>query len=337
MRLSGLSWFGGETPDMAPNGLWVHDLNFYMDLMAREKINVIRVPFSAELALYHWDDQPSQGFVSASPRHQNKKAMDILDDLFDQAHSRGMLILLDLHRLNNQYISELHYDPDNSRFTAETFIQTWFKILDRYHDHPALWGIDLLNEPHGRATVNDGNPNTDWKMAAEDAIRKIEDRFPKANWIYLVEGVEWGKQLSGFTQGLIQPPSSAKHRIAYSAHNYGRSVVPSTNIWDVNGLHQDWDNHFGLLREQGQAVIIGDWGGRTDLDSDWMNVFVDYLRDRNMTNTFFWSLGPNSGDVAGFLQDDWTSVDEFKRTAVHRLQPNPFPAPHAAPPQKKMF
>ncbi len=327
MRVRGVSWFGSETPDATPNGMWVHDMDFFMDLMAAEGFNVIRVPFSAELALYHWDDQPGQGFVSASPRHHQKTAMEILDDLFDQAQARNMLVLLDLHRLNNGYISELHYDPNDGRFTADTFMLTWFKILDRYHDHPALWGVDLLNEPHGRATVNDGNPNTDWRMFVELAIHKLEARFPAARWIYLVEGVEWGKQLAGFGQRLVEPPASAKHRVAYSAHNYGRSVVPSTNVWDVAGLHRDWDNHFGALRQQGQAVIIGEWGGRTDVDRDWMNLFVDYLRENDMTDTFFWSLGPNSGDVAGFLLDDWTRVDAFKREVIHRLQPKPVPTP----------
>lgn len=326
MRLRGISWFGIETQDITPNGMWQHNMTFYMDLMAAEGFNVIRVPFSSELVLYNWNDYPDQGFVSSSPAQQHKTALEILDDLFDEALARKMLILLDLHRLNKGYISELHYDPNDGRFTAETFMDTWFKMLDRYHEHPALWGVDLLNEPHGRATVNTGDPSTDWKMFAEFAIHGIEKRYPKARWVYLVEGVEWGKQVSGFTQGLIQPPSSASDRVAYSAHNYGRSVVPSINVWDEAGLRRDWDDHFGSLRALGQAVIIGEWGGRTDIDSSWMQMFTAYLVEKNMTDTFFWSLGPNSGDVAGYLQDDWTTIDEFKLGVIQKLQPNPYPA-----------
>lgn len=332
MRISGVSWFGSETPDMTPNGMWVHNMTFYMDLMAAQNFNVIRIPFSSELVLYHWDDYPSPGFVSASPDQQHKKAIEILDDVFDHAHARNMLILLDLHRLNDQYISELHYDPNDGRFTSATFIETWFKMLDRYHQHPALWGVDLLNEPHGRATVNDGNPNTDWKMFAEYAIHQIEERFPEASWIYLIEGVEWGKQLSGFAQNFIEAPAKAQHRVAYSAHNYGRSVVPTTNVWDVNGLYQDWDSHFGFIWKKGQAVIIGEWGGKTEIDAGWMDTFVGYLKERNMTDTFFWALNENSGDVAGFLQSDWTTIDNFKRGVVQKLQPSPHPVPHAVLP-----
>lgn len=327
MRVRGISWFGAETPDMTPNGMWQHSMTFYMDLMASEGFNVLRVPFSSELVMEHWDAYPDEGFVASSPLHHRTKAMKILDDVFDQAHERNMLILLDLHRLNWGYISELHYDPNDGRFTSETFLKTWFRMLDRYGKHPALWGVDLLNEPHGRATVNTGDPRTDWKAFAEMAIGEIEARYPAAKWMYLVEGVEWGKQLAGFAQGLIQAPASARNRVAYSAHNYGRSVVPSTNIWDTPGLHRDWDEHFGWLREQNQSVIIGEWGGRTDIDSQWMQIFVDYLMDENMTDTFFWSLGPNSGDVQGYLLDDWTSIDSFKHDVIQRLQPSPYPKP----------
>ena len=256
MRVRGISWFGAETPDRTPNGMWQHNMTFYMDLMAAEGFNVIRVPFSAELVLEHWDDYPDEGFVSASPDHHHKKAMEILDDVFDKAHARNMLILLDLHRLNWNYISELHYDPNDGRFTSETFMETWFQMLDRYHAHPALWGVDLLNEPHGRATVNTGDPRTDWKAFAELVISEIEKRYPAATWMYLVEGVEWGKQLAGFAQGLIQAPLSAQYRVAYSAHNYGRSVVPSTAMTAASdGLPETVMSAMGRLPSKGTGLV----------------------------------------------------------------------------------
>jgi endoglucanase len=322
MRIRGISWFGMETPDRAPNGLWVHDMAFYMDLLAADGFNVLRVPFSAQWVLYDMDAYPDEGFVSADPGNQHKKSVEIMDTLFDMAHARNMRILLDLHRLNWGYISELHYDPNDGRFTSDGFLETWYKILDRYADHPALWGVDLLNEPHGRATWGTNDPQTDWRMFADVAIRRIETRYPNASWIYLVEGIEWGKQLAG---ARFAPLDFPPHRVAYSAHNYGRSVVPSINTWDTSSLYNDWDSHFGFLREDNHTVIVGEWGGRTDIDRDWMTIFVQYLKERDMTNTFFWSGGPNSQDVAGYMLDDWTSVDEFKRSVIAELQPNPFP------------
>jgi endoglucanase len=323
LRIKGISWFGLETPDLAPNGLWVHPMEFYMDLLAEDHFNVLRVPFSAEWVLYNWDAYPDQGFVSQDPARRDLTAVQILDAVFDMAEARNMLVLLDLHRLNWKYISEVWYDPNDGRFTDATFLETWFRVLDRYRDRRNLWGLDLLNEPHFRATWGTDDPATDWRRFVQDAIGQIEARYPDAPWVYLVEGVEWGKQLGNAG---AHPVSG---RVAYVAHNYGRSIVYSINVYDVPSLHYDWDTHFGYLRAQGQSVIVGEWGGRTDLDREWMRIFVDYLGDRNMTDNFFWSLGPNSGDVAGYLLDDWTTVDAYKREVTARLQPHPHPSPAA--------
>ena len=327
MKIKGISWFGLETPDLCPNGLWAaNDMAFYLDTLAADNFNVLRIPFSAEWVLYHLDAYPDMGFVNADPAIHHKKSIEILDRLLDMAHDRNMLVLLDLHRLNWNFISELWYDPNDARFTEAGFFETWYTILDRYHDHPALWGVDLLNEPHGRAEWGTGNSATDWKQFAEYAIHEIEKRYPKANWVYIVEGIAWGKDLSGARYSKINMPMKAAHRLAYSAHNYGKSVVPFIDM-NQNALYQDWNDHFGFLRDEGYAVIIGEWGGRVDLDAEWMSIFTQYLRENNMTDTFFWSLGPNSGDVAGYLLENWTTVDSFKQKITAALQPHPFPVP----------
>jgi endoglucanase len=70
-------------------------------------------------------------------------------------------------------------------------------------------------------------------------------------------------------------------------------------------------------------VVPGEWGGKTSIDMDWMNNFISYLIDKEIHNNFFWSLGPNSGDVGGLLLDNWTDVDQFKINLLQQLQGNP--------------
>ena len=325
MHVRGISWFGLETQDMVMNGLWSHPMTFYMDLMAREGFNVIRVPFSAEWAVNRFDQYPYSGLLAGDPIRQHRQAVEILDDLFDMAHERDILILLDLHRLNWNYISELWYSPENNLYPAESFFTAWFAVLDRYHNHPALWGVDLLNEPHGRATWGTDDPSTDWRLFVETALPRFEERYPTAHWVYLVEGIGWGKSLADAVASPVRVPPTVTTRLAYSAHNYGRSVVPSIDVQNLGALHWDWDTNFGAVRKQNQAVVIGEYGGQTYLDSAWMDHFVDYCVENGITDTFFWSLGPNSGDVAGYLLDDWTTVDEFKRGIVQRMCPEPLP------------
>lgn len=322
-NMSGLSWFGFETQDFVLNGLWDHPMEFYLDLIRENGINTLRIPYSSEWIHYNFDKYPYDGFVSADPSCQHKKSIEILDQLFLLAEARSIKIMLDLHRLHKEYISELWYSPTDNLYTSDTFLDTWFAILDRYHDRPNLIAIDLLNEPHGSATWGNSNPGTDWNHFVEYVIPKFEERYPNNTWLYLVEGIGWGKDLSQVQYFPINIPSSVKGRLVYSAHSYGKSVVSSIDVYNSYQLYQDWENSFGYLSSEGYSFIIGEYGGITDIDAPWMTTFANYLIEKNMRNNFFWSLGPNSGDVHGLLLDDWTTIDKFKLSIIHTLQPYP--------------
>ena len=249
--------------------------------------------------------------------------LEILDVLFEKARQSGIVILLDLHRLHKEYISELWYSPYDDTYSTDVFFETWFTMLDRYSDHPNLLGIDLLNEPHGRATFGSNDVNTDWKLFIEYAVPKITQRYPSAQWLIFVEGIEWGHTFSHYVSSPIHfKPQELMKRLVFSPHIYEKSVVPSTSL-DPNILHSQWDQDFGFLVSWNKTVVPGEWGGRVDIDRDWMNIFAYYLENNRMRNNFFWSLGSNSGDVAGFLLDDWTSIDTFKQSLIQQIQPSP--------------
>ncbi len=325
--IRGASWFGFETQDFVINGLHAHPMDFYVKLLANEGINALRVPVSAEWLLYNEGLYPYEGFVAADPDNQHKTSLQILDHLFDKASGSNILILLDMHRLHKEYISELWYSPYDGTFTEDDYFAAWYKLLDRYGNHSALLGIDLLNEPHGRATWGDDVPSTDWRRFAEHALDTLEKRYPGNRWIYLVEGINWGVDLSRAGDTPVRPPASAKDRVIYSAHTYGKSVVASTDPDNVAVLEDGWYRNFGYLRDRGLQVIVGEWGGKVYLDAQWMNHFADYVIEHDMRDNFFWSLGPNSGDVAGYLLDDWTTIDDFKRVVVSRICAVPVPTP----------
>ena len=320
--IRGISWFGFETPDFVVNGLWTHPLDWYLDLLKQNNINAIRIPFSAEWIYYNWEHVPEQWFIGADPTLYGKKSIEILDAIFDYTEENDILIMLDLHRLHKEYISELWYSPYDGMFTSDMFYDTWFKIIDRYHTRKNLFAIDLLNEPHGQATWGDNNPSTDWRLFAQGAITVFMNKYPNAKFVYFVEGIGWGKYLHEYQNTPFNLSKDKMKKVIFSPHNYGKSVVPSTNM-DIGALHYDWDFNFGFLRDLNLTVVPGEWGGRTEIDSDWMNLFVDYLISKDIRNSFFWSLGPNSGDVAGLLYDNWTDMDMFKMNIISRLQPEP--------------
>ena len=131
-KLRGISWFGFETQDYVVNGLWVHNMKWYIDLLKSNNFNVIRIPYSSEWIHYNIDKYPDQGIISADQTLYNKKSIEILDELFDYTEQNNILIMLDLHRLHKEYISELWYSPTDQQYTSDTYFSTWFTILDRY-------------------------------------------------------------------------------------------------------------------------------------------------------------------------------------------------------------
>ncbi len=182
-----------------------------------------------------------------------------------------------------------------------------------------IGAIDLLNEPHGQATWGAGNPSTDWNHFAEAVIPVLGAYVPNSKFLMFVEGIEWGHTFRDYPKAPLSVPDEFQHRVVFSPHTYGKSVVPESSF-DANVLFNQWDTDFGFLRTQhSKSVVVGEWGGRTDIDQEWMRILVRYLIQRNMTDNFFWSLGPNSGDVQGFLLDDWTSIDPFKSNILRQI------------------
>jgi len=320
--LRGLSWFGFETPDFVMNGLWLHDLDFYFTILSNLGINAIRVPFSSEWIYYNYDQYVNEALVSADPQCSHLQSIEILDLIFDKAEEKGIMILLDHHRLHKEYISELWYSPTDDAYTDDTFFATWYRILDRYIDRPNLLGIDLINEPHGQATFGGGG-DTDWKQFVEYAVPVIIDHYPERRFLVFIEGINWGHTFDAYHAHPLNLAPSYLSQIVFSPHVYGRSVVPTTSE-DPETLRSQWNEYFGFLDTDYDKVIIpGEWGGKTDIDQTWMNIFADYVVSKPIKSNFFWSLGPNSGDVGGLLLDDWSTLDQFKIDLLYKMVPNP--------------
>lgn len=206
-RVKGLSWFGFESAeDTTLHGLWKHPMGWYIDLLKSRGINTLRIPFSVDWVYYRRDSYPYEGLVAADPENQHKKGFEILDTLFDMTARAGINIMLDNHRNNPDFIGELWYEQDR-RYSSETFMQSWFSVLDRYHNRSNLMAVDIKNEPHGRATWGTGDTSTDWRLFAEYAISSIHTRYPESSFLFVVEGIGWGKYLGNAVASPIRMPA----------------------------------------------------------------------------------------------------------------------------------
>lgn len=113
--------------------------------LANIGINTIRIPFG----YWIFDDFP--------PFEKN---IQYLDFAFDMAEKYGLKILLDLHGApgsQNGYdhsgrIGDINWDKDPKNVVSTLDIIE--KISKRYAERKALFGIELLNEPHISIDIN---------------------------------------------------------------------------------------------------------------------------------------------------------------------------------------
>ena len=251
-------------------------------------------------------------------------------------------------------------------------------------------GIDIYNEPHDytwqewkRLTeaayqaINSVNPNTllfvqgiGTTANAQDGTPATTTAVPHGN---AASNPNWGENLFEAGTNQITIP---KERLVFSPHTYGPSVFVQPMFMDpaqpqCTGLEGDaagdakcnivinpallragWEEHFGYLRDQGYAVVVGEFGGNLDwprgqanlrdrnrwshitapIDAQWQDAFVNYMVDNNIDGCY-WSINPESGDTGGWyghaydpISDQgwglWLNFDQRKTNLLNRLWGN---------------
>lgn len=342
VRVAGVNWFGMETTNFAPHGLWSRSYKDMMDQMKQLGFNTIRLPYSSQA--FDASSSPNGIDYNKNPELRGLNALQILDKIVEHAGKIGLRILLDHHRStagNSAQESGMWYTP---AYPESRWVSDWVMLASRYKGNAAVIGADLHNEPHGPATWGSGDAATDWRLAAEKAGNAILAANP--DWLIVVEGVQnaksgstwWGGNLS--SAGDFPVRLNVPNRLVYSPHEYPASVYEQTWFKDPaypNNLPAIWDKNWGYLFRQGTApVLIGEFGSKlaTTSDQQWANKLVQYLTgdlDGNGTRDLatgqqgaswtWWSWNPNSTDTGGILKDDWLTPDPNK---VNLLKPVQF-------------
>lgn len=251
-------------------------------------------------------------------------------------------------------------------------------------------GIDIFNEPWDytwadwkrlseSAYTAINSVNSDMLIFVEGISATADNQDGSPSTITQVpHGSEdynpnWGENL--FEAG-IAPLNIPKERLVYSPHTYGPSVFVQKHFMDpaqteCTGLEGDaaadedcrivinetklragWDEHFGYLRAQGFAMVVGEFGGNmdwpqkgsisdrskwnhitTNVDQQWQQAFVKYAKEKNI-QACYWSINPESGDTHGWYTTPydpvsnesawgtWTGFDARKTTLLKDLWGN---------------
>ena len=339
IQLRGVNWFGfQETEDYIVHGLWLRNWRSQIKQMKNIGVNAVRLPFCPAVLENKPSTKPGIINYSLNRELRYKKSLELFDLVVNELNSEQMYILLDHHTPDCDNLTELWY---TDAYSEQKWLDDLAFVAERYKNLPYVIGIDLKNEPHGEATWGTGLA-TDWKLAAEKAATRVLSVAP--DMLIFVEGIEdnnqpyvppcstgghwWG---GNFEPMDCYPLNIPADRLVLSPHVYGPDVSNHTyfNHPDFpNNMPYWWDLHFGHFAPQ-YPIVFGEFGGRyghssadrvaDPRDIPWQNKMVDYMIEKNMRSSFYWSWNPNSGDTGGILQDDWTNVWDDKVALLHRL------------------
>ncbi|WP_434381407.1 glycoside hydrolase family 5 protein [Melittangium boletus] len=269
VRLTGLNWFGFEGPSRVPYGLDRRALGGLLDQVKAQGFNMLRLPYSNDVLREGVYPDTSNVSATLNPELRGLTSLQVLDRIVAAAKARGLRIVLDRHRPDISSQSELWYRTNRVSEEA-AWIEDWKRLVRRYKGEPTVVGVDLHNEPHGRATWGDGNLDTDWRLAAERAGNAILAENPEL--LIIVEGIGlyagqyywWGGNLRGARDFPVR--LSVPGRLVYSAHDYPESVSAEAWFQDKGrtgypaNLPAVWDAAWGyLVRENRAPVWVGSW------------------------------------------------------------------------------
>lgn len=221
--LQGVNWFGFETSNHVPHGLWTRD---YRDMLSQIRslgFNTVRLPFSIQALR----SSTISGVDFSSGRNAalaGKTPLQAMDVIVGEAATQALAVLLDNHSLADDGFSyDLWYGTGG--YTEDDWVANWQMLAQRYKSQANVIGADLKNEPHGRATWGDGGA-TDWRRAAGRAGNAVLGIAP--SWLIVVEGTEGpvpGQQLPGHwwggnleAAGRYPVQLASPNRLVYSPH-----------------------------------------------------------------------------------------------------------------------
>jgi aryl-phospho-beta-D-glucosidase BglC (GH1 family) len=314
-----------------------------LDFAQSHGFNALRMPLAVDNVL--GDPEVNKWSLTADPALQGMRSLQVVERIVRLAARRGLLVMLDMHRLRASVWPTTHGLWFDEGMPAERLEAAWRKLARRFCAHWNVVASDLFNEPWGASWVG-------WTQYAQRLGNLVLEECPR--WLVVVEGIGtggpdarpadgtfcdlcfWGENLRGLTppegggggggsggsgggSGAIRLATAG--RLVFSPHLYG----PATNskMFYFNrsafpdyprNLPAVWEEHFlGPARRAGATLLVGEWGGRytdeTDpmhSDEQWQNTLRAALRDHGLSS-FYWALNPNSGDTGGLLKDDWTT------------------------------
>lgn len=295
VQLKGVNWYGYETTTGLFHGLWAQPASVYLDFLADNGFNAVRVPLDLDLML----NDREHGYVQPEPWEANSpenncstalawsdatetyycpsqlmamSSLETLDWFVGKFAELGILVLLDMHCLDTSGTSS---SPVffNDQFSRNDTLAGWVAMAERYQDAWNVMGADVFNEPFG-ATWAEGE-ETDMDQFSVDVAAAIHGAGAD-NWLIFVEGAfkdpnctqvidgdtvscGYGDNLLGVAADPVVLQDGSEDKLVYSVHTYGPSQhdrAEFNNSDFPNNMADVWDAHWGYITEDEDAPAV---------------------------------------------------------------------------------
>ncbi|TYZ62033.1 hypothetical protein PybrP1_010757 [[Pythium] brassicae (nom. inval.)] len=298
LGIKGVNWFGMETGQAVPFGLWDNSMNGttayqVATFLANNKFNAVRLPLMVAWIL---DNKIPNGDLVNKQENRAvsiKNYMSLLKSIIKVLQFRKIGVLLSMHTLEYNDNGVLWYNDNISeaKFLSAIDVLTSNLCSGEYWN---IMGVDLKNEPY-KGTWGDDSA-TDFRAGAQ----RIANRMLKGctNWLGFVEGVNGQRTVSiggekfeyyDWYGGGLQGAKTAgvdfavPNKVVYAPHYYTPAVYPqryffgagtSTASGPLKGytelddatlrlrVQATMDDMFGFLASTtGPALLLGEFGG----------------------------------------------------------------------------
>ena len=128
--LQGVNWFGFETSNHAPHGLWSRDYKEMLAQIKAQGFNTIRLPFSLQALR----STTTSGIDYGNGRNAalaGKTPLQVMDEIIAEADRQGLMVILDNHSTtDDSYAHPLWYGLGG--FTEDDWVNAWRDLATRY-------------------------------------------------------------------------------------------------------------------------------------------------------------------------------------------------------------
>ena len=277
LNFSGAGFAGNVIPGIN-NKNYIFPTEYYFSSWSARGVKLIRFPILWERL------QPNLG-GDFDPAYAQ-----LIDSVFSYAEKYKIKVILDLHN----YARYRGVLIGTNEVSYESFKDVAARMARRWAHEPALYGYDLMNEPHD-ATAN-------WPKAAQYGINGIRS-FDSTHKIF-IEGNGWAEatRWPQWNDSLLSLQDPAEN-LVYEAHVYfdgdGGGTYQNTNPSELDSTYGvsrvkpfvDW------LKKNNKKGYIGEFG-IPDNHPQWtviMDNMLAYLKENCIPSTY-WAAGPGWGN-----------------------------------------